>query len=265
MLGTGVTQGRKNPGLYEHSTGFDAEGKDVTFAYISANLTIPRRDFDMAVIVPENNEWRESAQKRNEADKGSGIEALGFTGRTQWIEDIDALVQGVVQTLPASVALAFVVLTVTTCNWKVSALATVTIIGILGSFFIGFVAQGQTLGFYEAMFLGLTAGLAVDYVVHLAHAYNESGLDDREDKMQHALASMGVSVVSGAITTLMASSMLFACSFNFFTTFGSFIFFVIFWAIAWALCFFPAVMMSIGPNSDSGEIALLGHLYGRKN
>ena len=60
MLGTGVTQARKDPGLYEHSTGFDAEGRDITFAYISANLTIPRSDLDMAVIIPENNEWRET-------------------------------------------------------------------------------------------------------------------------------------------------------------------------------------------------------------
>ena len=158
------------PGLYDLSTGFDAEGKDIKFVYISANLTVSRNDLDMANIVPEYKEWRDSALQQNAEDKASGIEAIGLTGRVEWIELMEALKVGLVQAIPASVALAFVVLTVTTCNWKVAALATVTIIGILGSFFVTFVAQEQTLGFYEAMFLSLTAGFAVDYVVHLGHA-----------------------------------------------------------------------------------------------
>ena len=184
FLGTGVTQGRKMAELYDLSTGFDAEGKEIKFAYISANLTTARANLDMATIVPDYKEWRDSALSENDEDKASGIEAIGLTGRVEWIENMDALIIGLVQAIPASVALSFVVLTVTTCNWKVAALATVTIIGILGSFFITFVAQAQTLGFYTTMFLSLLAGFAVDYVVHFAHAFNESGLDDREDKMQ---------------------------------------------------------------------------------
>lgn len=85
------------------------------------------------------------------------------------------------------------------------------------------------------------------------------------DYNQHALASMGVSILSGAISTLLASSMLFACSFNFFYLFGSFIFFVILWSLLWAMCFFPAIMMTIGPNNDSGEILWLRKLYGEKS
>ena len=265
VLGTGVVQGHKWADLYEWSTGFEAEGKEIKFAYISGNLTVPRNDLDLANIVPEYEEWRESALKENDEDKTSGIQAIGLTGRVQWIENMDALVAGLTQAIPSSVALAFLVLTVTTCNWKVAALATMTIVGILGSFFITFVAQGQMLGYYEAMFLSLTAGFAVDYVVHFAHAFNESGLEARDEKMQHALAAMGVSVLSGATSTLMASSMLFACSFNFFMTFGGFIFFVIFWSLVWALCFFPTIMITIGPDGDSGEITWLRKLlYGEE-
>lgn len=44
-------------------------------------------------------------------------------------------------------------LTVTTGNWIVAALATTTITGIMGSFFLTFVLQGLTLGVYESMFL----------------------------------------------------------------------------------------------------------------
>ena len=123
--------------------------------------------------------------------------------------------------------------------------------------FLSFVAQGLTLGVYESMFLSLTAGFAVDYVVHFAHAYNESAAPDRAGKMRDSLTAMGVSVMSGAISTLMASMMLFVCSFNFFSTYGGFIFFVIFWSILWAMCFFPALMMTAGPSADEGDVSWL--------
>ena len=52
----------------------------------------------------------------------------------------------------------------------------------------------------------------------------------------------------------MASFMLFVCSFNFFSTYGGFIFFVIFWSLVWAMCFFPAIMMTVGSCGDRGNI-----------
>jgi len=261
-LGTGVTQGRENGGLYEKGTGFSADGKTIKFMYIGANMSIPRTNLDLAIIVPEYEEWRDSALKENREDVALGVEAIGLTGRALWIATMDALVSGVITAVPTSVGLSFVVLTVTTGNWQVAAIATITIVGVMGCFFLTFVAQAQTLGVYESMFLSLTAGFAVDYVVHLAHAYNEADASDRCDKMQHSLTAMGVSVVSGAISTLMASMMLFICSFNFFSTYGSFIFFVIFWSLVWAMLFFPAAMMTIGPNGGSGDILVLRKLQG---
>jgi len=252
--GTGVAQGREDGGLYNQGTGFKAEGKVMTFAYIGANLTVARANLDMALIVPEYEEWRDSALKEN-SDQPSDLATTGLTGRAMWIATMNALVTGVIQAIPTSVGLSFLVLTVTTANWWVAALATITIVGIMGSFFLTFVAQGQTLGVYESMFLSLTAGFAVDYVVHLAHAYNEAATSDRSDKMHQSLTTMGVSVLSGAISTLMASMMLFVCSFNFFSTYGGFIFFVIFWSFVWAMCFFPAIMITFGPDGNSITLA----------
>jgi hypothetical protein len=252
-LGTGVTQGREDGKLYAMATGFAGEGKAIKFAYIGANMSVPQANLDLALIVPEYHEWRDSALKQNKDTTASGVEAIGLTGRLMWIATMEALVTGVIQAVPSSVGLSFLVLTVTTGNWKVSALATLTIVGVMGSFFLTFVAQAQTLGVYESMFLSLTAGFAVDYVVHLAHSYNEAEATDRVDKMQHSLTNMGVSVLSGAISTLMASMMLFVCSFNFFSTYGGFIFFVIFWSLVWAMCFFPAIMMTIGPNGTTAR------------
>ena len=267
LKGTGVSQGRDDRGLYDKVTGFHAEvgsddKKKIKFCYIGANVTVPKADLDLAKIVPQYEEFRDAAVEENKKDSNVGVDAVAATGNAMWIANMNALVECVVQAIPSSVGLAFVVLTVTTGNWMVAGFATTTITGIMGCFFLTFVLQGLTLGVYESMFLSLTAGFAVDYVVHLAHAYNEALSEDRMGKMQESLTAMGVSVLSGAISTLMASFMLFVCSFNFFSTYGGFIFFVIFWSLVWATCFFPAIMMTVGPCGASGDINFIRRLQG---
>jgi len=110
---------------------------------------------------------------------------------------------------------------------------------------------------YETIVLSITSGFAVDFVVLLAHAYNEAEALQRDHKIHKALIAMGSSVVSAAISTLAASLMILMCSFNFLATYGSFVFFIIFWSLIWAMCFFPALMMTIGPEGDSGDLTFL--------
>ena len=58
-------------------------------------------------------------------------------------------------------------------------------------------------------------GLAVDYTVHLGHAYTEANLLSREGKTTQALTEMGATVIAGGVTTLGASLFLFACQASF--------------------------------------------------
>merc|ERR1719329_1956389 len=81
------------------------------------------------------------------------------------------------------------------------------------------------IGFFN-IFLIAVVGLSVDYTVHLLHAYNEHE-GSREERMQGAFGTMGISVLSGAITTIGAGIMLFFCDMAFFEQYGQFIVFVI--------------------------------------
>jgi predicted RND superfamily exporter protein len=182
---------------------------------------------------------------------GEGV--AGATEKVMWVATMDALIQGIVIAVPTQIFVSFVLLFLTTGNWMVALLTTSAIVGIMASTFITFVAQAKSIGLYESLFLSITVAFGIDYVVHLAHAYNHSRQKDRCLRMQESLAGMGVSVVSGAMSTLLASSALFFCSLRFFTYYGSFIFFVVMWSILWALCFFPALMMTFGPNSPGAN------------
>ena len=92
---------------------------------------------------------------------------------------------------------------------------------VLGSM----VFAGWQLGNMESICLTILAGFCVDYIVHLAHSYMESpDRSSREVRTRYSVGHMGVSVLSGALTSLGASLLLFFCTLKFFSIFGTFFF-----------------------------------------
>ena len=68
-----------------------------------------------------------------------------------------------------------------------------------------------TLSMIESVVLMVSVGLMLDPLTHVAHAFTE-GHGSSAERLHHALTSIGISVLSGALTT--AAS----CAFLFFTT-----------------------------------------------
>ena len=102
---------------------------------------------------------------------------------------------------------AFLVLVIATRNIIVSSVAIVSVIGIVSSV-MGFCkwAMGWGLGIAESIAAVIVIGFSVDYVVHLAHMYMDAShqtppINSREGRVAYALKTMGVTVISGAVTT----------------------------------------------------------------
>ena len=113
---------------------------------------------------------------------------------------------------------------------------------------------GWQFGTTESVSIVLIIGFSVDYVVHLANAYLESTDQDRRQRLSFSLLTMGVSVASGAITTLLAGIFLLFPSFLFFYKMGIMLVFTIIWSIIWAMLFFTSILATIGPEGDFGRI-----------
>merc|ERR1712039_817926 len=118
---------------------------------------------------------------------------------------------------------------------------------------------GLGLGIFEAIGLIIVVGLAVDYSVHICHSYNETRFINgmvatRVQKTQHALTEMGISVVSGAATTFLASLFLVAASFMFYYIFGIFMLMTVIWSILVSLTMLPALLCIIGPEGERGDL-----------
>ena len=113
---------------------------------------------------------------------------------------------------------------------------------------------GWKLGVLESLNLTLVVGLAVDYVVHLADGYVRSRHHFRHEKVRDTLGHVGISVLSGACTTLGASAFMFAAKILFFFQFGIFMFCTIGLSILYALFFFTTLLSLVGPEGDRGSI-----------
>ena len=105
----------------------------------------------------------------------------------------------------------------------------------------------------EALNLCLVVGVSVDYVVHLVEGYHLSDYVSRHDRMQDSLRHVGISILSGAITTLGASLFLFCAKIFFFFQFGVFIFSIILLSVLFSLFLFPALMSILGPQGLTGS------------
>lgn len=147
-----------------------------------------------------------------------------------------------------------VILVLATTNVIVGLLATTIIAMITGSVLGIITLIGWKLGVLESLNLTLVVGLAVDYVVHLAEGYMELKRENRMVKVKHTLGHVGISVFSGACTTLGASIFMLAAKIVFFFKFGIFIFCTIGFSILFSLFLFTAFLSLIGPENDKGSL-----------
>jgi len=120
------------------------------------------------------------------------------------------------------VAIAFTVLLISTRVFHIALFASLSIVSVLLSVTGMMVMLGWYLGNIESILIGIIAGFSVDYVVHLAHAY-ETASGGTYERLTAAFGDMGISVLNGMVTSVAASIPLFFCQLQFFAKFGTFL------------------------------------------
>jgi len=150
------------------------------------------------------------------------------------------------------VVIALVVLLVCTWSPLICICSTLSILCTMMSV-IGLTTMGGwTLGTLEAILISILSGFSVDYVVHLAHAYSHSH-GTREERVIAAFSDMGSPVLSGMITSVLASLPLLACQIVFFTKFGIFLLLTIVFSWIFANFGFMSILATIGPAKSKAS------------
>ncbi|XP_071162133.1 protein dispatched homolog 1-like [Mytilus edulis] len=174
-----------------------------------------------------------------------------------WIKVQETLVKSAILGLVVGITVAFPILALTTLNVVIGFLATVCI-GLVTTIVVGIIPlAGWKLGILESLNLALVVGLSVDYVVHLAEAYRTSPYSTRDGRVKSMLESMGLSVLSGAITTFGAAIFLLFAQIKFLHEFGIFVMSTVGISLLFAFLFFTTFMALCGPEGDTGSIPAL--------
>ena len=120
---------------------------------------------------------------------------------------------------------------------------------------------GWQVGFIEACMINLVAGFSVDFVAHLAIAYNHAPADGgRRARTQQALGELGVSIAAGGFSTILASLFLAAAPLIPFSKLGGFMIANIFFSALTAMVVLPASLATVGPPLRIGGATLTGEL-----
>lgn len=114
--------------------------------------------------------------------------------------------------------------------------------------------RGLKLGSSESISLVVLIGFSVDYIVHLSADYMHSAHARRYDKMRQAYREMGVSILSGCLTTFGCGFCLFFGNFTFFQTFGLIITCTVFISFVVAMITFGAICHLVGPEKQFGML-----------
>ena len=245
-------------GRYQKELGWD--GQSLKYAAISAEsdqLDPFGRDSEFLT----RKEYDQFVRMAEEADEVVSVHCSGSVVMTDldekfvFMNNQSIYVQTAVQSAILGVCIAFVVLLLSTRVLHIAFFASLSITCVLVSVVGTMVMLGWYLGSIESILIGIIAGVSkvaakyssffiaslqhsqyfslfhlcyaikqfsVDYVVHLAHAY-EIAKGNTYERITEAFGDLGISVFNGMITSVVASIPLFFCQLQFFAKFGTFL------------------------------------------
>lgn len=167
------------------------------------------------------------------------------------------LVETMYQGLYISITFCVIALTIATMNLYQAILSSLTIGLIITNTMSMVVYQDWELGAAESVGVVVCVGFAVDYVVHLAAHFVHSKSGDRNSRVRESLRELGISILSGSVTTVAATATLYICVLVLFSKFATLVIYTIILASFYSLAFFAALCHAIGPMGNFGDISFV--------
>jgi len=172
----------------------------------------------------------------------------GLSNKWIYMTVQEVYVRSALTGLGFSLGIATIVLLISTRNIIVTFASMFSIVSALACVVGTIVAMGWELGSNESLCIMILPGFAVDYVVHLSHAYMESNNKARIERVHDAVRDLGISVFWGMLTSLFAAVTLATCSIQSLSKFGVFFALTISYAYLWAVLFLMPLLAFIGPE-----------------
>jgi len=241
----------------------DQDGsKKFKFAWIGLNATFPLG------IVPHSETTKIYDKFSAWIDGQLQVNTHGYmsTFLFSWMTTTEALLRNTIQSVTIALFFCWFVLVFTTRNLITGTLALIVVMCIVLGAAGMMVVAGWKLGIIESIACIVIIGISVDYSVHIAHAYNvavpENAMDlskpqERIAKAKMALGSIGISLVSGVMTSLGSTLFLWFCQINFFRKFGMFLFMTLVISFLLAFLLLVPLLVLLGPAKGMCDLPKL--------
>ncbi|KAJ3427879.1 sterol-sensing domain [Anaeramoeba flamelloides] len=247
---------RSVPAFLDGSIRFDRENNELRTVALIFNVTLSRRDpaSKSRPIYDLMDEFKNTINKDAPTGLTNSVQICG-----KWLSMIteENLSKVAISSIIISLAIAYIILLVSTNNLLTSFFAFLSIGGVVVTIIGMIVSLGWQLGIIESTCLTVIVGISVDYIVHFCHAYEIAPETNRYKKYRTAITNLGISVVSAAITTLLASSVLFFTFVAFFKNFGIFILITVLASVFWSFFFFFVLLAIAGSVDNRWKISRL--------
>mmetsp|Transcript_111187 Transcript_111187/g.270183 ORF Transcript_111187/g.270183 Transcript_111187/m.270183 type:complete len:1096 (-) Transcript_111187:138-3425(-) len=257
--------------VWKKYIGFDSVAGEVKLIRVTVKSRLPRNSAHLPDTLTEHYNYFEDWIAELNSDTGrlaapaSANKVFQVSEGQQngpnwvWMHTQSIFRTSAIQGAIIGTVIAFVVILIATQQIIIALSAFLTIASILVSVLACMKIASYELGSIASICITILAGFAVDYVVHLAHAFNHSKMAARTEKVQEAFDDIGVSVLSGAVTSILAAAVLVSCVLQFFAKFGFFLICTVVWAWIWGNLFFMGLMKVIGPDEGTHWILQLPH------
>lgn len=113
----------------------------------------------------------------------------------------------------------------------------------------------------ESLGVSIFVGLSSNYLLHIAHAYHKSKIEERNVKIQRAVFVAGSPIVWSAISTIGGSAFLFACRTWLLTELGILICTVIGLSLVFSMSFLLGLLACIGPLPIASDVGKHRNLH----
>ena len=170
------------------------------------------------------------------------------------MESEKAFFTNAIQGMIISIGFACAVIFIATRNWIVTFYA-IHCVGFICAAELALMhLRGYEMGVAESVGTIMVIGFSVDYVVHLAAHYVHSASMTRFPRTTEAIGEMGISIFSGAMTTIGSAVFLFGGKMAFFQKFAFMISTTVFIALIYSLVYYIALSHGFGPEGSAGNI-----------
>ena len=158
-----------------------------------------------------------------------------------------------------SMILCFIIILLATENWILALLTSFNIASIVIVIFGIIYAAGWGLNLFESILVVIIVGFSCDFSIHMADSYIEHEEAGRFEKVKASLGVTGVSIISGSLSTLLATAPMLGAKIVFFSRFGQIMFLTMSLSTVFTLGPFSCILMMFGPQGHAG---MMSNFYG---